>query len=155
MMLTCAVSCCAAWFVCKSVCKHSSPADVRFTRQSGRTQREALRPLLTLYGHQFRRERTPAPLGALGVSAPPESLGCSIRLTRNFPWLVFANGGELAPRSGVMARSHCTIARQSSQSNSFKESRSKACLCTSASALSGRPALSQHARTLSSVSFSI
>jgi hypothetical protein len=30
-----------------------------------------------------------APLGEL--------LGCSIRLTRNFPWLGFANGGELAP----------------------------------------------------------
>lgn len=52
---------------------------------------------MTLYGHQFRRERTAAPLGALGASAPPESLGPSIRLTRDFPWLVFANGSELAP----------------------------------------------------------
>ena len=40
--------------------------------------------LLTLYGHQFQREQTPAPLGARGVSALRESLGCGIRRAIKF-----------------------------------------------------------------------
>jgi hypothetical protein len=55
---------------------------------------------MTPYGHQFQRAQT-RPWRERPLR---ESLGCSIRLTRNFPRLASANGSDLAPIRAVGLR---------------------------------------------------